>query len=243
MDREISPYERWVKPTMDRVAAALLLTALCPILAAIALAVRARLGQGVIFRQDRVGRDGDPFVMYKFRTMHPDRRSGDMGFDGLDRRQTHKTNADPRHTRLGMFLRRYSLDELPQLWNVLRGDLSLVGPRPELVDVVRRKYEPWQHRRHVVRPGLTGLWQVTQRDDMGEMHRHVDVDLRYIQHLSLRLDLAIVVMTIPSLVNVAVPDVFGLRRLGRAEVRRPHDRDFAPAYVTKPPHDDAGMSA
>jgi lipopolysaccharide/colanic/teichoic acid biosynthesis glycosyltransferase len=99
-------------------------------------------------------------------------------------------------------LRRYSLDELPQLWNVVRGELSLVGPRPELVAIVNR-YEPWQHARHAVKPGMTGLWQVTERGN-GFMHEHTDVDLRYLKVVSLWTDLKIMLLTIPV--------VLGLRR-------------------------------
>jgi len=103
-------------------------------------------------------------VIYKFRTMRPDRRQAVLPYSGPDRRVCHETDNDPRHTPLGRFLRKYSLDELPQLWNVLVGDMSLVGPRPELVEVVER-YESWQRERHRVKPGLTGLWQVTCRGE------------------------------------------------------------------------------
>ena len=212
--REVTMYEHRVKPAVDRAVALALLVLLLPILATIALCIRLSLGRGVIYRQRRVGLHGVPFTMYKFRTMHPDRRTRERHFHGRDRRRTHKTPHDPRHTTLGQFLRRYSLDELPQLWNVLTGELSLVGPRPELLSVVERRYEEWQHHRHAVRPGLTGLWQVTQRDEHGQMHRHVDVDLRYIERLSPGLDLAILVMTLPIILHITPPDVFGLRSLG-----------------------------
>jgi lipopolysaccharide/colanic/teichoic acid biosynthesis glycosyltransferase len=162
-------------------------------------------------RRDRVGRDRPDRRL-------GDRRSGDrrrrvVAFNGADRRtrerrtgerrttadprgrrRTHKSVHDPRHTRFGRALRALSLDELPQLVNVLRGELSLVGPRPELVEVVAT-YEPWQHARHAVKPGLTGLWQITERGDHEPMHRHVDTDLRYIDQLSLATDLRILALT------------------------------------------------
>jgi lipopolysaccharide/colanic/teichoic acid biosynthesis glycosyltransferase len=188
-------YLRVAKPVIDAVGAAVLLVLTLPLVAAVAVAVRVALGPGVIYRQDRVGRGGRPFVINKFRTMLPDRRRAAAPYDGPDRRVCHKTDSDPRHTPLGRFLRKYSLDELPQLWNVLAGDMSLVGPRPELLEVVER-YEPWQRERHRVKPGLTGLWQVTCRGD-GLAHQNVGVDLEYIDGLSLLADLKILALTVP----------------------------------------------
>jgi lipopolysaccharide/colanic/teichoic acid biosynthesis glycosyltransferase len=130
----------------------------------------------------------------------PDRRAGDRR-ESEGRRRTHKTDSDPRHTRLGRFLRRTSLDELPQLLNVLRGELSLVGPRPELPEVVDR-YESWQHARHGVKPGITGLWQVTDRANGEPMHLHVRRDLEYIQRLSVGTDLMILALTVPAALGV-----------------------------------------
>lgn len=118
-----------------------------------------------------------------------------------DRRFTHKTLDDPRHTRLGRFLRSSSLDELPQLVNVLRGELSIVGPRPELPEVVAG-YGDWQHARHMVKPGITGLWQVTERSDATPMYLHVDTDLRYVEKVSPATDLRILLLTVPVLLGV-----------------------------------------
>ena len=143
---------------------------------------------------------GVPFTMYKFRTMRPDRRAADLPFEGEDRRVRHKSPLDPRHTRCGRILRKSSLDELPQLWNVVRGDMSLVGPRPELVSVVKT-YEPWQHQRHVVKPGLTGLWQVGRRDGNALMRDDTDIDLDYIRQLSIVVDLRILLTTIPAVLS------------------------------------------
>lgn len=191
-------YERFLKPTFDRVSAGVLLLVLVPVLALLVLLVWSQLGAPVFFQQARVGRDGRPFLMYKFRTMHPDRRGAWSGQGAVssERRITHKSAADPRLVPAGRFLRKWSLDELPQLWNVVRGEMSLVGPRPELVSIVWG-YEPWQHRRHDVTPGLTGLWQVSARGS-GLMHEHVEADLAYVDSVSLRTDLMILLRTLPA---------------------------------------------
>jgi lipopolysaccharide/colanic/teichoic acid biosynthesis glycosyltransferase len=186
-------YRRWVKPAIDRTVAAVLLLAVLPVLATIAIVLRVRLGRGVLFRQQRIGLAGRPFTVYKFRTMLPDRRQDRLGFVGVDRRLTHKTMADPRHTRVGQFLRKWSLDELPQLVNVLRGEMSLVGPRPELPQVVAR-YEPWEHARHAVRPGLTGFWQTTARRD-GPMQDFTHLDLEYVRTISFSTDVRLLLAT------------------------------------------------
>jgi lipopolysaccharide/colanic/teichoic acid biosynthesis glycosyltransferase len=196
--RETTRYERVVKPLIDRSAAALVLLAVLPAVALVAIAVRIRLGSGVIFKQRRVGRDGRPFNMYKFRTMHPDRRQVRVEH-APERRLTHKHPGDPRLTPLGRFLRKWSLDELPQLWNVVRGDMSLIGPRPELVDIVD-KYEHWQHGRHQVKPGLTGLWQVSARGD-GPMHENTHLDLVYVRKVCFLSDCKILLLTIPALLS------------------------------------------
>jgi len=137
----------------------------------------------------------------------PDRRVGserrleERRVSEGSRRRTHKTPDDPRHTGLGRFLRASNFDELPQLVNVVRGELSLVGPRPELPEVVA-DYEPWQHARHGVKPGLTGLWQTTDRGSGEPMHLHVDRDLEYIERISVRTDLAILLVTVPVLLGL-----------------------------------------
>ena len=193
--RATGGYQRFGKPVIDRLLGTLLLVAAAPLLAAIAVAVRLAMGSPVIFRQDRVGLGGSVFTMYKFRTMLPDRRVRSVPV-AFDRRVTHKSPNDPRLTPLGRFLRKWSLDELPQLWTVVRGEMSLVGPRPELVEIVDR-YEPWQHRRHDVRPGFTGLWQVSARGDT-VMHEATAVDLEYVDSISFGTDVRILLQTIPA---------------------------------------------
>ena len=191
-------YQRYGKPVLDRILALVALVLLSPVLLAVSVAVAVSLGRPLLYRQERAGLAGEPFPMLKFRTMRPDRRRQRRhSWPGPERRRTHKSPDDPRHVPVGRMLRRYSLDELPQLWNVVRGDMSLVGPRPELIDVVQT-YEPWQHGRHVVKPGITGLWQVTDRADGQLMLHHTDTDLRYVEQLSLGTDLKIIARTIPT---------------------------------------------
>jgi lipopolysaccharide/colanic/teichoic acid biosynthesis glycosyltransferase len=188
-------YARIGKPLFDRVVGTVLLVLTAPVTCVVGFAVWLSVGRPLIFRQPRIGRGGEPFTVFKFRTMRPDRRQAHQPV-AHDRRLTHKSERDPRHTRVGRRLRSWSLDELPQLWNVVRGDMSLVGPRPELVEVVER-YEPWQHQRHVVKPGLTGLWQVSRRGE-GLMYLYTDLDLEYIATMSFRRDLAILCKTLPA---------------------------------------------
>lgn len=189
-------YASVLKPTIDRLLAALLLIILVPVMSAVAMLVLLAMGRPVLFRQDRVGRGGDVFALLKFRTMRPDRRSQRLPYENEDRRRYHKSGVDPRHTAVGRLLRRSSLDELPQLLHVLRGDMSLVGPRPELTHVVEA-YEAWQHDRHAVKPGVTGLWQVSARGD-GPMHEYVHIDIEYIQSMSLVNDMKILARTVPA---------------------------------------------
>ncbi len=189
-------YRKVVKPGFDLVVAALLLLLLSPVIAAVTLGVRVLLGSGVVFRQRRIGLGGTEFTIYKFRTMAPDRRHGDVTFDGPDRRAIHKSDDDPRHTAFGRFLRKYSLDELPQLVNVVNGDMSLVGPRPELVDVAVATGIV-DHPRHLVKPGLTGLWQVSPA--RGQLIVDgLDLDLEYVASCGLLTDFRILALTAPA---------------------------------------------
>lgn len=191
--RERSFYESFVKPTLDFVGALILVLILSPVMIASAIAVYFSLGNPVILKQPRVGRGGRVFEVYKFRTMKPDRRSCREPFDGLERRISHKRPDDPRLTPTGVFLRKWSLDELPQFLNVLKGDMSLVGPRPEMVQLVAA-YEPWQHQRHAVKPGITCTWQISARGDQ-MLHEATGLDLEYIEHLSLLTDTSILIRT------------------------------------------------
>lgn len=186
-------YASYVKPTVDRVVALVMVLLLLPVLVVITALVKWQLGSGVFFRQDRVGRDGRVFTIYKFRTMTAARSvAGADGPAGVT--VLHKRDDDPRHTPLGRLLRSLSLDELPQLWNVLKGDMSLVGPRPEMVEIVA-EHDLWSHPRHLIRPGVTGPWQVSQWRDR-PLHEHLDEDLPYIERVTLLADLRIVAGTV-----------------------------------------------
>lgn len=191
--KALNRYERYFKRTLDVIASSVLIVLFAPVMLLCALAVGLSLGRPIILRQPRVGLAGRVFEVYKFRTMEPDRRKLQIAFDGEERRVNHKSPSDPRLTPTGAFLRKWSLDELPQLVNVLRGEMSLVGPRPEMVAIVAR-YEQWQHRRHSARPGLTGLWQISERGDRA-MHEATDVDLEYLDKVSLWSDLRILALT------------------------------------------------
>jgi lipopolysaccharide/colanic/teichoic acid biosynthesis glycosyltransferase len=190
---------RWqeaVKRSIDVAGAAAGLAVLSPLLAVLAVLVRLRLGPPVFYRQVRPGRGGKPFVIYKFRTMRNQR-------DAAGR----LLSDDRRLTRLGRFLRHWSLDELPELWNVLRGDMSLVGPRPLLVEYLPR-YTPEQARRHDVRPGITGLAQVTGRNAL-PFSRRMACDTWYVDHQSLWLDVKILAATVLKVLAGSLDDGAG----------------------------------
>ena len=187
-----------VKAVVDRVVAAGALLALAPVFLVIAVLVR-RDGGPVLYRQVRIGRDGRPFAMVKFRSMvvGADRVRPEGEHDGAG--PLFKLRADPRVTRTGAVLRRWSLDELPQLVNVLGGSMSLVGPRPPLPEEVGA-YAEDARRRLLVRPGLTGLWQVSGRSDLS-WEDTVRLDLRYVENWSPALDLLILARTVTAVVS------------------------------------------
>ena len=199
--RERTLYERSVKRRLDVVVGALVLLVMLPISLGIAIAIRAGLGKGIIYSQRRVGLDGDPFVIWKFRTMRPDRRQSEEVLTiEQDRRESHKVFEDPRHTGLGRLLRKLSLDELPQLVNVIRGDMSLVGPRPELVGIARaRGY--LHHIRHEVRPGMTGPYQVSHLRMNGDLRDGLELDEKYVNELTFGNDLRYLVKTVGVMLN------------------------------------------
>jgi exopolysaccharide biosynthesis polyprenyl glycosylphosphotransferase len=187
---------RVVKRLFDLAIAVPGLVFCLPLFALITLAIRLDSPGPVLFRQQRVGENGRLFNICKFRTMVQDAEGlADRALKGTDDGQVlHKSPDDPRVTRVGRFLRRFSLDELPQLWNVAKGEMSLVGPRPELPWLVDR-YEDWQRKRFAVPPGITGWWQISGRSDR-PMHLHVEDDIYYIQNYSIWLDLRILWHTV-----------------------------------------------
>ncbi|WP_328610558.1 sugar transferase [Amycolatopsis sp. NBC_00345] len=191
---------RFVKEIVDRCGAAFLLTLFSPLLLVIALAVKLGDRGPVVYQQRRIGKDGESFTMLKFRTMVPDadRIRQQLERDNEGAGPLFKMKRDPRVTRVGGLLRRYSLDELPQLFNVLGGRMSLVGPRPPLPEETK-KYAPDARRRLLVKPGLTGLWQVSGRSDL-TWAESIRLDLRYVEDWSLALDLVILWKTFRAVV-------------------------------------------
>ena len=190
-----------VKRLIDIVGAIVLLIVLAPFLTALALAIWAQDGRPILFHQRRVGLHGRLFEVVKFRTMIRDAEAQQAAL--LDQNEIEgpafKLTDDPRITRIGRFLRRTSLDELPQLWNVLRGEMSLVGPRPPLPDELAG-YDMWHRRRLSMKPGITGLWQVSARQHP-DFDRWVSIDLDYIDRWSLWLDIKILARTFPAMLE------------------------------------------
>jgi exopolysaccharide biosynthesis polyprenyl glycosylphosphotransferase len=192
----LNDYQRMIKRAFDITLTISMLPFLLPVMGLIALAIRLE-GEGpILFLQQRVGENGRLFNMYKFRSMVPEAETMRRQVERRDStgRIIHKQPDDPRVTRVGRFLRRTSLDELPQIFNILRGEMSLVGPRPELPYLVDL-YEPWQRKRFAVPQGITGWWQVNGRSDK-PMHLHTEDDLYYVQHYSLLLDIQILFKTV-----------------------------------------------
>jgi lipopolysaccharide/colanic/teichoic acid biosynthesis glycosyltransferase len=206
---------RAVKAVLDRVGAAVALLLLSPVFAAIVVWIWVDDGRPALIAQERAGKDGKPFRMLKFRTMVVDaieagKRLGLEDPWGL-------LPDDPRITRSGRFLRRTSLDELPQLLNVLKGEMSLVGPRPDLVDQVAN-YSERDRRRLAVRPGITGWSQVQGREEIGWPERF-EQDAWYIEHWSLRLDAKIVIATVGQLFRSGEAPVEDTMNIERARAR------------------------
>ncbi|MGH3504508.1 MAG: sugar transferase [Nocardioidaceae bacterium] len=193
--------KRTLKRIFDVVGSAALIGVTTPLLVGIALAVRRGDGGTALFRQRRVGAGGAPFTMLKFRTMVADAEARRDTLAGLNEHDglLFKIRSDPRVTPVGRWLRRYSLDELPQLFNVLRGDMSLVGPRPPLRSEVDR-YGDDVRRRLLVQPGITGLWQVSGRADLS-WDDTVRLDLSYVENWSLTLDVLILAKTVAAVLH------------------------------------------
>lgn len=194
-------YQRFTKRTLDFTVASLALLALTPFVLAIAALIKLEDGGPVFYRSVRVGQGGRRFSFWKFRSMI---RNADASRDRLQNLNevdgpVFKIENDPRITRVGRWLRRSSLDELPQLWNIVRGDMSLVGPRPPIAEEVV-KYEPWQLRRLSVRPGLTCLWQISGRCTI-PFDEWMRLDMEYIDRRSLLLDVEILLRTIPAVMS------------------------------------------
>jgi lipopolysaccharide/colanic/teichoic acid biosynthesis glycosyltransferase len=186
-----------VKRVIDIAGAGVALFVLSPLLGAIACAIRVTDGSPILYRWRVVGKGGVPFTSWKFRTMVADADRQKEILQKFNEMQgpVFKMRNDPRITPLGRLLRRYSLDELPQFWSVLKGDMSLVGPRPPLVTEYER-FAPWQRQKLTVTPGLTCLWQISGRSDIKDFDDWVHMDLQYIRNWSLREDVRILLRTV-----------------------------------------------
>jgi exopolysaccharide biosynthesis polyprenyl glycosylphosphotransferase len=194
-------YERHGKRLFDIVLAALLLIALAPVLLVVMIAIKLDSRGPVLYRSTRCGQGGKPFTFYKLRSMHNGShasRSQLMHLNEMDG-PVFKLANDPRITRVGRILRRTSIDEVPQLWNVLRGDMSLIGPRPPIPEEVVQ-YTTYEMRRLSVKPGLTCLWQVKGRSTLG-FDEWMRLDIEYIRHRSFALDLKILLLTVPAVLS------------------------------------------
>lgn len=200
-DPAIDGFDRVVKRLFDLALSTLLLLVLWPLMLLIAVLIRLDSPGPALFRQERVGENGRLFTMYKFRTMFvgAEQHLEEIVQETPEGVVFLKRPDDPRVTRLGRFLRRTSLDELPQLFNVIKGEMSLVGPRPELPLLVQH-YESWQRQRFAVPPGMTGWWQVSGRSER-TMHLHTEDDLYYVRNYSLLLDLRILWRTIGAVLR------------------------------------------
>jgi exopolysaccharide biosynthesis polyprenyl glycosylphosphotransferase len=197
----LNPYQRLMKRTLDVLLGSIALILAAPVMTIIAIAIKIDSPGPALFKQRRVGENGELFDMIKFRSMvvDADNFMSEIVEKTMDGRIIHKKPNDPRVTYVGRFIRATSLDELPQLFNVLKGEMSLVGPRPEMPWLVQR-YEPWQCKRFAVPQGITGWWQVNGRSDK-IMHEHTEEDLYYIQNYSLLLDLQILWKTIGAVIK------------------------------------------
>ncbi|MFJ9865186.1 sugar transferase [Streptomyces sp. NPDC101165] len=189
-----------IKRVIDLVGSLILMLLAAPLALIVCLAVATTSPGGVFFRQVRAGRDGRPFEMLKFRTMHAGADKNKAALLARNEANGHlfKLRDDPRITPVGRLLRRLSLDELPQLANVMRGEMSLVGPRP--LPLADSDYSGPARNRLSVRPGLTCLWQISGRSELS-WDDMVRLDLQYVQHRSLRLDLAILARTVPAVLT------------------------------------------
>lgn len=193
--------QHFMKRVVDVLVSFALLVIMAPIFAVIAIIVKLDSEGSVFYAWKVVGQGGRYFTGYKFRTMrrNADAMKAELSARNEMRGPVFKIKDDPRVTRVGRWLRKYSLDELPQLWNVLKGDMSLVGPRPPL-QTEYEKFNEWQKTKLQVRPGITCLWQVSGRNEIRDFDEWVKLDLEYIENWSLWLDFKILLRTIPTVV-------------------------------------------
>lgn len=200
-DGGIVGWDFFVKRLLDTVISIAVFIVGSPVLLLISLAIKLESRGPILYAAERVGQEGKPFRMYKFRSMREDAESLRSELAGQNQADgpLFKMANDPRRTRVGAWLRRLSLDELPQFWNILRGDMSLVGPRAPLAEEVAQ-YEEWQKKRLTVKPGLTGLWQVNGRSNV-PFEEMVMMDFYYIDNWSIGLDINLIIRTIPAVLR------------------------------------------
>lgn len=179
-------YSRLIKPIADILFACLLLVLLSPVIILVAISIKLDSRGPIIFKQQRVGRDGKIFEIYKFRSMIVNTPS---------QARSPTNDHDPRVTRVGKFIRKTSLDEIPQLFNILKGEMSFIGPRPELITIVMQYYTDYERMRFIVKPGITGLWQVSPYRT-GYIHENLQFDFSYIENLTLWTDIKVIFLTV-----------------------------------------------
>lgn len=195
------PLYHGIKRVFDFVASAIALVLLSPLLLFLAIKIHGEDGGPVFYSQIRIGKNEKPFRIYKFRSMvvNADQLKKKLLTQNEVEGAMFKMHDDPRVTKIGKFIRAHSLDELPQLWNVLKGDMSLIGPRPPLPDEVA-EYDDWDKQRLLVKPGCSGLWQATSRNE-ADFKGMVLLDIEYINKSSLLFDLKLILMTIKVIIH------------------------------------------
>jgi len=196
------PIQLVIKRFMDITLSITAIIALSPLFLLLITLIKRESNGSAIFKQARVGRNGKHFYMYKFRSMVEDAEEKFEQVKGLNNSNLvmFKAKSDPRITKIGKFIRRYSLDELPQLFNVLKGEMSLVGPRPPILHELKH-YKQWHHVRFLATPGLTGLWQVSGRATIKDFDQVVTLDYDYIKKWNILLDMKIIFKTVPVVIS------------------------------------------
>ncbi|CAH1203820.1 sugar transferase [Paenibacillus sp. JJ-223] len=189
--RRVGGYADFWKPFIDVMVAAVLLLAVSPVMILVAIMIKLDSRGPVLFRQDRYGKNGTKFSIYKFRTMYTDAPKYSV---------SPTSSLDPRITRIGRILRKTSLDELPQLLNILKGEMSFIGPRPEIKTIVEQEYTELERRRFIVKPGITGLWQVSEARKE-PIHHNLQYDFHYISNVSLSMDIKIIIQTLRVMIK------------------------------------------
>ncbi|WP_339276574.1 sugar transferase [Paenibacillus sp. FSL W8-0426] len=189
--RRVGGYADFWKPFIDVMVAAVLLLAVSPVMILVAIMIKLDSRGPVLFRQDRYGKNGTKFSIYKFRTMYTDAPKYSV---------SPTSSLDPRITRIGRILRKTSLDELPQLLNILKGEMSFIGPRPEIKTIVEQEYTELERRRFIVKPGITGLWQVSEARKE-PIHHNLQYDFHYISNISLSMDIKIIIQTLRVMIK------------------------------------------